>query len=227
MCSGAEAVPAETVSVEAIVLSTQESREDRVVTLLTPERGRIPAYARGAARSQRRFGAHIEPLTHVDAVIVVRREGQMYGLRQSSARSGFPTLKSDLLRLSLVTTMVETVLHLVPEHGNEPGVFPLVLRALGHLNRTETEATEDLLALFEVRLLLLAGLLPEVRDIAGLPETAIAPVNAWLQGHWEPLPEEARTDTCRALEILIQETSGRPLRSRPFLDELLQEPESA
>ena len=217
-------MPRETLSVEAIVLSTQETREDRVVTLLTPELGRIPTYARGAARSQKRFGAHVEPMSHVDAEIQPRTSSQMYGLRRSSARNGFPTLKSDLVRLSLATTMVETVMHLVPEHGNEPGVFPLVLRALTHLNHPETVGTEDLLALFEVRLLLIAGLLPELEGLQGLPRESLAPMDAWIQGRWEPLPEEARRGTCRALERLIQETSGRPLKSRPFLDEFLHDP---
>lgn len=217
-------MPRETVSVEAIVLSTQETREDRVVTLLTPELGRIPSYARGAARSQKRFGAHVEPLTHVDAEIEPRTGGKMYGLKRSSARCGFPTLKSDLLRLAVATTMVETVLHLVPEHGNEPGVFPLMLRALVHLDREETEVTEDLLALFQMRLLLIAGLLPDLPDILGLPEPALSPLSAWLEGRWEPLPPETRSRTCAAFERLIQETSGRHLRSRPFLDELLETP---
>ena len=211
----------ETLNVEAIVLSTQATREDRVVTLLTPELGRIPTYARGAARSQKRFGAHVEPMTHVDAEIQPRASSQMYGLRRSSSRTGFPTLKSDLLRLSLATTMVETVMHLVPEHGNEPGVFPLLLRALSHLDRQETEGTEDLLALFEVRLLLIAGLLPELNELPGLPTEALPAMSSWIRGRWEPLPDASRRGTCRALECLIQETSGRPLRSRPFLDEFV------
>ena len=71
------------------------------------------------------------------------------------------------------------------------------------------------------RMRFVAGLLPELDAIAGLPGESRETLYAWLDNHWEPLDPTLHGETCVALERLIQEASGRPLRSREFLDELL------
>ena len=51
---------------QAIVLRTQKLGEaDRIITLLTRERGRIKAVAKGVRKSGSRFGARLEPACHV------------------------------------------------------------------------------------------------------------------------------------------------------------------
>jgi DNA repair protein RecO (recombination protein O) len=52
---------------EAIVLRTQKLGEaDRIVTLLTRRHGRVRAVAKGVRRTASRFGARVEPFSHVD-----------------------------------------------------------------------------------------------------------------------------------------------------------------
>ena len=52
------------LKLRAIVLRTVDYGEsDRVVTLLTAERGKLAAFARGARASRRRFGGALEPFT--------------------------------------------------------------------------------------------------------------------------------------------------------------------
>lgn len=52
---------------EAVVLRTQKLGEaDRIVTLLTRRHGRVRAVAKGVRRTGSRFGARVEPFTHVD-----------------------------------------------------------------------------------------------------------------------------------------------------------------
>lgn len=52
---------------QAIVLRTQKLGEaDRIITLLTRDRGRIRAVAKGVRKSSSRFGARLEPLNLVD-----------------------------------------------------------------------------------------------------------------------------------------------------------------
>src|SRR4051794_1058199 len=52
---------------EGVVLRTQKLGEaDRIVTLLTRRHGRVRAVAKGVRRTGSRFGARVEPFTHVD-----------------------------------------------------------------------------------------------------------------------------------------------------------------
>ena len=52
---------------EAIVLRTQKLGEaDRIITLLTRSHGRVRAVAKGVRRTSSRFGARLEPFSHVD-----------------------------------------------------------------------------------------------------------------------------------------------------------------
>ena len=52
---------------QAVVLRTQKLGEaDRIITLLTREHGRIKAVAKGVRRTKSRWGARLEPTSHVD-----------------------------------------------------------------------------------------------------------------------------------------------------------------
>ena len=57
---------------EAVVLrSFRLGEADRVLHLYTLDRGRVGAVAKGIRRTKSRFGARLEPLSHVDAAGVV------------------------------------------------------------------------------------------------------------------------------------------------------------
>ena len=52
---------------EAIILRTQKLGEaDRIITLLTKDHGRIRGVAEGVRRTMSKFGARLEPGSHVD-----------------------------------------------------------------------------------------------------------------------------------------------------------------
>ena len=52
---------------DGIVLRTQDLGEaDRIITMLTRRTGRVRAVAKGVRRTKSRFGARLEPFTHVD-----------------------------------------------------------------------------------------------------------------------------------------------------------------
>jgi len=208
-------------SVEAIVLASQEARADRVITLLTEEQGRFPSYAKGAMGSTRRFGAHVEPLTCSQVELAVGGSG-MPKLLSATTVQTHAVLKADLLRFSLASTMCEVVLHLVPEHGREEGVYALLKRALGHLNRPDVETSEDHLLLFELKMLSLGGMLPELGQLR-VDSAVQSTLEAWLSGTWRPLHREGRGRLAHQLETRIQDASGRALKSRAFLDQMLDE----
>src|SRR5436853_6751917 len=55
---------------EGVVLRTQKLGEaDRIVTVLARRTGRVRAVAKGVRRTKSRFGARLEPFTHVDLLL--------------------------------------------------------------------------------------------------------------------------------------------------------------
>ena len=55
---------------DGVVLRTQKLGEaDRIITLLTRQNGRVRAVAKGVRRTKSRFGARLEPFTHVDVML--------------------------------------------------------------------------------------------------------------------------------------------------------------
>ena len=59
---------------EAVVLRTQKLGEsDRIITLLTRSNGRVRAVGKGVRRTSSRFGARLEPFSHVDLQLYVGR----------------------------------------------------------------------------------------------------------------------------------------------------------
>src|SRR5690242_12185579 len=64
---------------DGIVLRTQKLGEaDRIITLLTRRNGRVRAVARGIRRTKSKFGARLEPFSHVD-VEFFARGGELLG----------------------------------------------------------------------------------------------------------------------------------------------------
>ena len=67
-------VAARTWKTEAVVLrSIRYGEADRVLHLFTLDRGRVGAIAKGARKTSSRFGARLEPFSHVEVVL---REGR-------------------------------------------------------------------------------------------------------------------------------------------------------
>ncbi|MGZ4495349.1 MAG: DNA repair protein RecO [Nocardioides sp.] len=116
---------------EAIVLRTQKLGEaDRIITLLTRHHGRVRAVAKGVRRTSSKFGARLEPFTHVDLQFAEGRTldvvTQAETLDPFGARVG-----ADYERYTAGTVMLETAERLVVE-DKEPALqqFLLLVGAL-------------------------------------------------------------------------------------------------
>ena len=69
------------MNAEAIVLRTWPIREaDQIVALFTREFGKVKGVAKSAAKSRRRFGGALEPMTHVKASFVEKPRQELVRL---------------------------------------------------------------------------------------------------------------------------------------------------
>jgi DNA repair protein RecO (recombination protein O) len=93
---------------DGIVLRTQKLGEaDRIVTLLARRTGRIRAVAKGVRRTKSRFGARLEPFTHVDLLLYTGRSLDVITQAETLRPYG-EALVSDYPRYTTGTAMLET-----------------------------------------------------------------------------------------------------------------------
>jgi DNA repair protein RecO (recombination protein O) len=145
----------------AIVLRTVDTGEaDRVVTLLSRERGKVAAFARGARASRRRFGGALEPFTLLRAEVRERHGAELLGLESVSVVDAFAGIRGDLARIACAAYAAELARDLVRDHEPHEGLFDLLGAYLAGLGRAAASPTG--LRAFELGALRAAGLLPRL-----------------------------------------------------------------
>jgi DNA repair protein RecO (recombination protein O) len=133
---------------------------DRIVTLYTPDVGKLRAVARGVRRTRSRLGGHLEPLTHV-SVSLAEGRGLDTITGVDTIRS-FRPIKEDLHLVSKAVYLAELVDSFSVEQSPNEAAFELLISALGGLQTAENPAY--LMRYFEARLLLGSGFGPELRQ---------------------------------------------------------------
>jgi DNA repair protein RecO (recombination protein O) len=148
----------------AVVLRTVDYGErDRVVTLLSRERGKLSAFARGARSSRRRFGGVLEPFTLVTAE-VTERGGDLWALESASAERGFGTLRADLARIACASYAVELSRELLRDAEPHEDLFDALVAYLVLLDEGPARPWD--LRRFELDALRAAGLQPSLVECA-------------------------------------------------------------
>ena len=121
---------------DGVVLRTQKLGEaDRIITLLTRRGGRVRAVAKGVRRTKSRFGARLEPFTHVDVMIHPGRSLDVITQAEVIRAYGTP-LVSDYPKYTAGMAMLETAERFTPVE-KEPAIRQFLLligglRALGN-----------------------------------------------------------------------------------------------
>ncbi len=140
----------------AIILSVKDYGEaDRLVTFLTPDRGRLTGVARHARKSRKRFAHCLEPLSRVTLFLSERPRGDLEFLEKGEALQSYPSLRRDLVRLGAAALLAEAAWELAAPPEAVAGVFAALELALSLLD--EGAPPESLLPGFLLHLIQLGG----------------------------------------------------------------------
>jgi DNA repair protein RecO (recombination protein O) len=155
-----------TYRTEAIVLrSLRFSEADRILHLYTEDRGRIGAIAKGVRKTKSRFGARLEPLSHVE-LMLHEGAGVLQTITGVELLHSHRAVREDTYRLNVGLIGAEARLRLFGEpEGNERAFAALArfLELLDEVPPAEGRPALDPLALsFQLKLLWLAGYLPHL-----------------------------------------------------------------
>ncbi|MHB8709719.1 MAG: DNA repair protein RecO [Desulfuromonadales bacterium] len=153
-----------TISRAIILRHVDYGEADRIVTVLTPDHGRLKGFARGARRSRKRFGPALEPFVEVRLHWASRPGGELVSLREAELVSLRLGLRRDLETLALASYGSELIEALFDEAVGFAEAFGLLRAFLDHLDTAGASSEAKLL--LELRLLALAGVVPHLQHCA-------------------------------------------------------------
>ena len=158
------------INTKALVLrSVQYKESSRILTVLTPEHGKLTVSARGAVRKTSRVTASVQPLAFSDMTLSKTRD--RYILTESSVIEQFDELSYDLERYAIAAYFAELLEALADEDSPSPELLSLGLNAL-HVLCTQSDRPVQLIkAAFELRVMCLSGYAPALDTCADCGNT--------------------------------------------------------
>jgi DNA repair protein RecO (recombination protein O) len=159
-----------TVKTEAVVLRSMRLGEaDRVLHIYTLDRGRVGAVAKGVRKTKSRFGARLEPLSHVE-LLLHQGQSDLQTITGVHLLDAHHHAREDYYRLSVGLIGAEAMLRLFSEQEANERAFLALTRVLDALDTTphaaERPALDPLALSFQLKLLWLSGYLPHLTSCA-------------------------------------------------------------
>jgi DNA repair protein RecO (recombination protein O) len=155
---------------EAVVLRTLRYGEaDRILHLYTPHRGRVAAIAKGVRRAKSRFGGRLEPYFRLHMVLYEGRS-ELLTVTSADTITGHPQLREHGAALDSAARACDAVARLFETADPHPGVFALLCNELALLDQRPEQATHANQLAFRLKLLLAAGLAPQLAACAACGE---------------------------------------------------------
>jgi DNA repair protein RecO (recombination protein O) len=149
---------------QGIVLGSIKLDEaDKIVTILTQGSGKVRAVAKGIRRTQSRFGARLEPFTHVN--LMLYRGRNLDTVTQADILHPFRRLREDFALFSAGEAMLEAADKVAEEHERNVRLFLLLKQGLQALE-TGPADPPAVAESFLLRLLVLSGFAPALRGCA-------------------------------------------------------------
>jgi DNA repair protein RecO (recombination protein O) len=200
-----------------LVLRTYKLGEaDRIVVFITRAHGKVRSVAKGVRKTRSKFGARLEPTSHVSLQFYEGRELDI--VTQAESIDQFRAIRDDYDRFTRASAMLEAVDQIAQEREVSPGLYNLLLGALRTLDARDSALV---VAGFFLKLLSQEGFRPQLDEcvVCGSTDELVA-LDLDQGGVLCRSCRQGRGVTPEALRLLRLILGGR-------LGEALDEPESA
>lgn len=150
------------IRTEGIVLRYADYKEaDRLLIVLTPDKGKITVSSRGCRKSKSRLMAGSQLFSYADFLLF--RLGTDYLLSQIDLKDSFFSVRNDLVRLSYATYLLNLAEESVILNEGAPEIFKLLLTSMYFMSESEI-LPEDIAHAFEVKLIDYLGYRPQLNS---------------------------------------------------------------
>ena len=146
---------------EAIIIKkTRLGEADSILTLYTPDLGKIQGFARSLRKPRSKLAGHLELLTH--SLVSFARGRNLDTITGSQTINSFLPLKSDLQLTSYALYAIELVDQFTADHIENRPLFRLLLETMEQL--CQAGDNEPVLRYFELHLLNAVGYRPQLQQ---------------------------------------------------------------
>ncbi len=149
------------IKTDGIILGAIEYKDnDKLLTVLTSDLGKITVKARGAKSARSKLKASCQIMAYSE--LTLQEYQGRYVLTEASTKELFPELQKDLELLSLASYFLQVTQFVAPEEDPIPELLSLLLNALYAL--AKLKKPQNLVkTVFELRLCCIVGFLPDLR----------------------------------------------------------------
>lgn len=111
------------IQTEGLILNSRNVGDaDRLITLLTVDKGVINLFAHNVRRAKSSLGGSLQPFARVEVCFT---EGRSYTLRQCTVIEAFRPLREDLTMMSYASVVAELIIQLWPEGEGDQMLYEL------------------------------------------------------------------------------------------------------
>lgn len=142
-----------------IIRDLNVGEDDRIVTILSRERGVIGASARGARRVKSRLSTATRLFCYSDFTLFKGRD--KYIIDDAQPLEFFLGVDKDLERLALAQYFAQVAAFLAPEEENAETYLRLMLNSLNFIKNGKRPPVQ-IKSVFELRILTMAGYMPDI-----------------------------------------------------------------
>lgn len=155
-------------SMSGLVIKEQTVGEfDRLITVLTAEKGLIRAFSRGAKKAKSKKLSATALLTYSDFTFT--KKGDTYTVEDAAPREVFFELRNDVLKITLAQYICELAYEFCEQDYESGEILRLFLNSLYFL-KTDKKSGVFIKAVTELRLLSLSGYMPDLVACEGCGE---------------------------------------------------------
>jgi len=182
----------------AVVLRRRDHGDaDRILTVLTPNYGKLELIAKGTRKTTSRKAGHLELFVHTSLLVAKARTWDI--ITEAVSVDSFPALRSDLDKIGQAGYLAELVDSFTETDDENQAIWDLLILALHELNNQEMNSTAAQLLphWFQLNILALAGFQPQLFECLGC-DAELEPVTNFFSlvegGTFCPLCAAGRRD---------------------------------
>ncbi len=156
------------VDTEALILRTYNLAEaDKIVVSLTKSAGLVRGVAKGCRKLRNRFGASLEPFTHIHLTFYEKENRELVSIRQTEILKSHFNLSSDPSIVTGMAYLGDLLIEFSPPHQSNDLLFRMATACFEAI-ALSPEDLQSILRYFEVWLLKIEGFMPDLKTCGEL-----------------------------------------------------------
>ena len=167
------------VRTRGVILRSQKWGDaDRIITVYSPNLGKIRGVARGARRMKTRFGGVLEPFGLVDLTLFQKTPEALGQISQIDLVTSYASIREDLTVMTAAARMVKMVESITVDRDPNPHMYATLVHGLESLQPETDVALATLL--FQIHVLGHTGFRPQFDSCTECGRSAQLHIQQWF-----------------------------------------------